>query len=53
VWADMDRSGRTLGRIKWKLFFDFQLNLDFGKTLKISGRGLRRNLDMGFFPKFF
>jgi hypothetical protein len=30
----------------------FQINLDFGKTLRISTRRFRRNLDMRIFPKF-
>jgi hypothetical protein len=29
------------------------MNLDFGKTLRISIRRFRRNLDMRIFPKFF
>jgi hypothetical protein len=38
---------------KWKLVFKFQINLNFGKSLRNFTRKFRRNLDMGFFPKFF
>jgi hypothetical protein len=38
---------------KRKLVFKFQMNLGFGKTWRNFTRGLRRNLDMGIFPKFF
>jgi hypothetical protein len=41
------------GDFKWKLIFEFQINLDFGKTLRISTRRFRRNLDVRIFPKFF
>jgi hypothetical protein len=34
-------------------FFQFQMNLEFGNTLRISTRRFRRNLDMRIFPKFF
>jgi hypothetical protein len=40
-------------RFKQKLIFDFQMNLDFGKTLIIPTRRFRRNLDMRIFPEFF
>jgi hypothetical protein len=36
-----------------RMNFEFQLNLDFGKTLRNSTRRFRWNLDMGIFPKFF
>jgi hypothetical protein len=36
-----------------KLIFEFQLNLNFGKTWRNSSRRSRRNLDMRIFPKFF
>jgi hypothetical protein len=38
---------------KWKLIFEFQINLDFGKPLRNSIKRFRRNLDMRIFPKFF
>jgi hypothetical protein len=38
---------------KPKLIFKFQMNSDFGKTLRNFTRKFRRNLDMGIFPKFF
>jgi hypothetical protein len=41
------------GDFVWILIFEFQMNLDFGKTLRISIRRLKRNLDMRIFPKFF
>jgi hypothetical protein len=41
------------GEIKWEFDFEFQLNLDFGKTLKNYTRRFTRNLDIEFFPKFF
>jgi hypothetical protein len=41
------------GDFKWKLIFKFQMNLDFGKTLRISIKRFRRNLCMRIFPKFF
>jgi hypothetical protein len=33
--------------------FEFQMNLDFGKTLMNFTRRFRRNLDMRIFLKFF
>jgi hypothetical protein len=33
--------------------FEFQMNLDFGKTLRKFTRRFRRNLDTRIFPKFF
>jgi hypothetical protein len=44
---------RPQEEFKWKLIFEFQLNLNFGKTLGNSIRRFRRNLDMRIFPKFF
>jgi hypothetical protein len=34
------------------LIFKFQVNLDFGKTLRFSTRRFRMNLDEGIFPQF-
>jgi hypothetical protein len=48
-WAGLD----PRGDFKWNMIFEFQMNLDFGKTLRISIRRFRRNLDMRIFPKFF
>jgi hypothetical protein len=36
-----------------KLIFKFQMNLEFGKTLRNFTRRFRRNLDIRIFPKFF
>jgi hypothetical protein len=44
---------RSQEMIQMEIDLDIQLNLDFGKTLRIYARRLRRNLDMGTFPKFF
>jgi hypothetical protein len=38
---------------KWKFDFEFQMNLDFGRTLRNFVRRFRRNLEMRIFPKFF
>jgi hypothetical protein len=35
------------------LIFEFQMNLDFGKTLRISTRKVGKNCHMGIFPTFF
>jgi hypothetical protein len=48
-WASLIRPGEKSNR---NLIFKFQLNLDFGKTLRFSTRRFRRNLDKGIFPKF-
>jgi hypothetical protein len=40
-------------RFKQKLIFEFQMNLDFSKTLRNLTRRFRRYLDMMIFPKFF
>jgi hypothetical protein len=45
---------QTPGRIKMeKMIYGSRLTLDFGKTLKNSTMRFRRNLDIGFFSKFF
>jgi hypothetical protein len=41
------------GDFESKLIFEFRMNLDIGKNLRISIRRFRRNLDMRIFPKFF
>jgi hypothetical protein len=52
--GELGRLGQILGKdLKWKLIFEFQINLDFGKTLRISTRRFRRNLDMRISTKFF
>jgi hypothetical protein len=38
---------------KMEIDFEFQMNLDFGKTLRNFTRRFRRNLDMIIFPEFF
>jgi hypothetical protein len=40
-------------KFRQDLIFEIQMNLDFGKTLRISTMTFRRNLDMRMFPKFF
>jgi hypothetical protein len=56
-WADAGRAGPTGPNPKKDsneiLIFEFQLNLDLGKTWRNSSRRFRRNLDMWIFPKFF
>jgi hypothetical protein len=58
------RSGRGSGLAWWagpnsredsnkKLIFEFQMNLEFGRTLWNFTRRFRRNLEMLIFPKFF
>jgi hypothetical protein len=44
----LGRLGRTPGRN-----FEFQFNLDHGKTLRNSTRRFRRNMVIEIFPKFF
>jgi hypothetical protein len=56
-WAGAGRAG-TVGPDPRKdsnknLIFQFQLNLDFGKTWRNSSRRFRMNLDMRIFLKFF
>jgi hypothetical protein len=41
------------GKFRRDLIFEIQMNLDFGKMLRISTRRFRKNLDMGIFLKFF
>jgi hypothetical protein len=36
-----------------KLIFKFQMNLEFGSTLRNSTMRFRRNLDMRIFPELF
>jgi hypothetical protein len=40
-----------LGKSNGNFIFEFQLNLDFDKTLRFSTRRFRRNLEKGIFPK--
>jgi hypothetical protein len=60
-WADRGgrRGGPRLGRI-WsrariqkEILFEFQLILEFDRTLEKYTRKFRRNFDMGIFPKIF
>jgi hypothetical protein len=39
-------------KFRWDLIFEIQMNLNFGKTLRISTRIFRRNLDMEIIHKF-
>jgi hypothetical protein len=43
----------SIGKIQRVLIFEFKLISEFGKTLRISTRRFRRNLDTLIFPKFF
>jgi hypothetical protein len=43
VWPDPRKT------LNGRMNFEFQLNLDFGKTLRNSTRRFRWNLDMGIF----
>jgi hypothetical protein len=53
-WAGVGEAGPDPRRkFRRDLIFEIQMNLDFGKTLRISIRRFRRNLGMGIFPKFF
>jgi hypothetical protein len=38
---------------KWKFDFEFQMNSEFGRTLRNFTRRFKMNLDMRIFPKFF
>jgi hypothetical protein len=40
-------------KFKWKLIYEFQGFLEFGKTLGKFTWGLRGNLHTRIFPKFF
>jgi hypothetical protein len=52
--SELGRLGRFLEKVlKMEIDFEFQMNLDFGKTLRNFTRRFRRNLDLRFFPKFF
>jgi hypothetical protein len=44
---------RSQEKIQMELVFEFQMNLEFCKTLRNFIRRFRRNLDFSFFPKFF
>jgi hypothetical protein len=39
----------STSRFQWKLIFEFQWILEFGRTLRISTWRFRRKLDMGIF----
>jgi hypothetical protein len=41
------------GQNSKEIIFEFQLILEFGRTLENCTRRFRRNLDMGIFPKIF
>jgi hypothetical protein len=47
------RGGSRLGQNSKEILFEFQLILEFGRTLENCTRRFRRNLDMGIFPKIF
>jgi hypothetical protein len=36
-----------------EILFEFQLILEFGRTLENCTRGFRKKFDMGIFPKIF
>jgi hypothetical protein len=44
---------RSRARIQKEIIFEFQLILEFGRTLENSTRTFRRNFDMRIFPKIF
>jgi hypothetical protein len=44
---------RSRGRIQKEILFEFQLILEFGRTLENCRRRLRSNFDMGIFLKIF
>jgi hypothetical protein len=50
-WCSEDRPDSEEDS-KPKLIFKFQMNSDFGKTLRNFTRRFRRNLDMGIFLNF-
>jgi hypothetical protein len=52
VWVSWVGWVRPRREIKWKFNFEFQMNLDFGRTLRNFTRRFRRNLDMRIFSKF-
>jgi hypothetical protein len=60
-WASRDRrrGGPRLGQIQSRakiqkeILFEFQLILEFGRTLEDYTRRFRRNFDMEIFPKIF
>jgi hypothetical protein len=53
-WASAGEAGPDpRGKFRGELIFEHQRNLDIGKTLTISARRFRKNLDMGIFPIFF
>jgi hypothetical protein len=60
-WASRGgrRGGPWLGRIQSRariqkeIIFEFQLILEFGRTLENCTKIFRRNFDMGIFPKIF
>jgi hypothetical protein len=52
AWGNLGQLGQILGEGSMELIFEFQMNLEFGKTLRNFTRRFRRNLDMRIFPKF-
>jgi hypothetical protein len=52
AWGKLGQLGQILGEGSMELIFEFQMNLEFGKTLRNFTRRFRRNLDMRIFPKF-
>jgi hypothetical protein len=55
-WAGVAGWANSIGKkkkIKRVLIFKFKLISEFGKTLRISTRRFRRNLDIWIFLKFF
>jgi hypothetical protein len=51
-WCRKNWAG-SQGKIQMELIFEFQMNLEFCKTLNNFTRRFRRNLDTAIFPKFF
>jgi hypothetical protein len=54
-WRGEPRLGRIWirARIQKEILFEFQLILEFGRTLKNCTRKFRRKFDMMIFPKIF
>jgi hypothetical protein len=58
-WAGRGPKPRRLGQkpemvpSSKKIIFEFQLILEFGRTLENCSRRFRKKFDMGIFPKIF
>jgi hypothetical protein len=52
-WPTWGSWARSQEEIEMELIFEFQMILQFGKTLRNFMRRFRRNLDMRILTKFF